>query len=228
MKKIVLSIFIAGAFAAACSCGAKEAPFQAEPTLAATVAPTPSPTTAPTPDPTPTPEPERAAVGEVIYRINCGGDEDVEDFVADMKFYSGNTTPDQLAEPGDDVDAATFVYNIPDTLKNPAPWRVYNSCRWAGVGRFLYNLDELEPGREYVVRLHFYLFFDRTKNNFDFIFNGTKLRENYDIREAAGGVGTAFIEEVVANADDKGLIEVGFWCIDGSCVYVMGIEVIAN
>ena len=130
-----------------------------------------------------------------VYRIDCGGGA-VSPFAADQ-FSSGGS--------------AASVTNAIDTggARSPAPQAVYQSCRF---GNFTYNLPNLTPGAEYVVRLHFSENYWTVVGgrNFSVAINGTQVLTNFDILAETASQYKALIKTFTAVADATGQITVQF------------------
>jgi hypothetical protein len=149
------------------------------------------------------------AVGQL--QINSGGGA-VGSFVADTDFSGGAT------------GSTTATVNT-SAVTNPAPQAVYQSERW---GVFTYTIPNLNPGSAYKVRLHFaeLVFGTPGKRVFNVAINGTTVLSNFDIIVAAGGTGTAVIQEFTPTANASGQIVISYQ--KGSADYPKssGIEII--
>jgi uncharacterized repeat protein (TIGR04076 family) len=103
------------------------------------------------------------------------------------------------------VDGADLI-DISRTA-DPAPKEVYGSERW---GEFRYDLDGLEAGSAYRLRLHFaeVFFSEEGKRAFDVRANGQVLLKDFDIVKEAGGANKALVREAEVRADARGRIAV--------------------
>lgn len=94
-----------------------------------------------------------------------------------------------------------------------APQEVYQAQR---EGEATYRIDGLTPGAAYTLRLH--LAETRYKNPgervFDVAINGTTRLIDYDILAHAGARDRAYVEELVARADEAGTITVATSALD--------------
>ncbi|MCL2707678.1 MAG: malectin [Defluviitaleaceae bacterium] len=202
-----------------------EAPQAATPE--STPSPTPAPTPSPTPEPTPEPEPETVAAGTPVYQINCGGLTDVGSFVKDYKYWSGSTTSDSTGFTNEEEFGELVIF--PEGLKDPAPIFCYNSSRWVGAGFFGYRFDELEPGRDYVIRLHFNPKNpDSVKPIIDLTINGEMILEGYDLLDFVNEMYLVYIMELPATADEDGKIAIDFIHKKNNAIWVNAIEVVAG
>ena len=233
--KLIRIIFVLAVFAFLMpACGvSREAQTEQAGEVSPTVAPiaTPTPTPVPTPTPTPTPEPEDDSVkpGDAVYRINCGSMLPVGEFEKDQKYWAGNMSDNESGvEDTSDADALAEFITIPDTLKDPAPLLVYNSLRWVGAGFFGYRFDGLEPGREYLLRLHQIELRDRDPGIFNVRIGEEIVMEGLSVLEVTGGMGLASILELSAVANEDGKIDIDIVHVKTNAVMLAAIEVIAG
>jgi len=126
------------------------------------------------------------------YSINSGGP-GVGAFAADA-YYGGS--------------ANTFsVTNSIDTnaVPNAAPAAVYQTERW---GEFAYLLQNLVPGSNYTVRLHFAEISPSVNNagdrRFNVAINGVAVFTDFDVLAQAGAKFRALTREVKMRADGSG------------------------
>ncbi len=156
--------------------------------------------------PTPTPTPTLS----VPYGINSGGST-TGSYVADRNFTGGS-----LYTTANSVDTTG--------LTNPAPEAAYKSVRY---GNFSYNLPNLNPETNYVLRLHFDEFYWTSIGSrvFDVSVNGSQVLNDYDIYEAAGAQNKAIIEDIPVTTDEEGDLNVQFTSVTDNAM-VSGIEVV--
>ncbi|PWU13802.1 MAG: hypothetical protein C5B50_18600 [Verrucomicrobia bacterium] len=132
------------------------------------------------------------------YAINCGGAA-AGSFAADSN-YAGS--------------ANTFsITNTIDTTgtSSPAPMAVYQTERW---GEVAYVLNNLVPGSNYTVRLHFAEISPSVTHTgdrqFNVSLNGLQIFSNFDILSAAGAKFRAISRDIKKQADASGTILVQF------------------
>jgi hypothetical protein len=132
------------------------------------------------------------------YALNSGGGA-VGAFAADANFAGS---------------ANTFsVTNVIDTsgLANAAPMAVYQTERW---GEFAYVLNNLVPGSNYTVRLHFAEISPSVNNpgarRFNASLNGIQVLSDFDILAVAGAKFRARTLEIKKRADGSGTLLVQF------------------
>ena len=144
--------------------------------------------------------PEASALAAVTYAVNSGGGA-AGTFSADAYFSGGSTSSTSAA-----IDTSGVT--------NPAPQAVYQAERW---GNNTYTFPNLNPGRNYVVRLHFAeIFFTAAgKRQFNVLLNGTQVLTNYDIFADAGTNNKAVIKEYTVAANGSGQIVVQYVNIPG-------------
>ena len=137
----------------------------------------------------------KTSAPEARYRINCGGNAQGT-FIADAFYTEGET---YFGNAKIDVSKAS----------TPAPEAVYQSDRF---GNFDYVLPNLEPGKEYLVRLHFAeLVADKAeKRLFNVRSNDTDILEKLDIFAVAKGKNRAVVRDVSVKADDQGCVRLEF------------------
>jgi len=137
----------------------------------------------------------KTSAPQAHYRINCGGNAQgtfmADAFCTEGETYFANTKIDRSKAP------------------TPAPEAVYQSERF---GDFDYVLPNLEPGKEYLVRLHFAeLVVDQSKKRiFNVRSNNADIVAKLDIFAVAQGQNRAIVREVTAKADDQGCVRLEF------------------
>ena len=150
------------------------------------------------------------------YAINSGGAA-VGSFVADSNFAgSANTFS---------VTNTIDVSGVPSA----APPAVYQTERW---GDFAYALNNLVPGSNYIVRLHFAEISPSVHNvgdrRFNVSVNGTQVFSGFDVLAAAGAKFRALTREIKKRADNSGAILVQFTPGASNQPKCSGIEIVAN
>jgi hypothetical protein len=150
------------------------------------------------------------------YALNSGGGTNGS-FAADAN-YAGS--------------ANTFsVTNAIDlsSASNAAPAGVYQSERWGG---FSYVLNNLVPGSNYLVRLHFAEISPSVNNpgdrTFNVFVNGVLALSQYDILAQAGAKFRAISRDVKKRADNSGLLTVDFTPGNANQPKLSGIELLSN
>ncbi len=132
------------------------------------------------------------------YAINSGGGA-AGSFGADSN-YAGSTN-------------TLSVTNLIDStgVTNPAPMAVYQNERW---GDFAYALNNLVPGSNYTVRLHFAEISSSVnqpgERRFNVSLNGIQVLSDLDVLAAAGAKFRAVVREIKRRADTSGAILVQF------------------
>ncbi|MCL2103799.1 MAG: ThuA domain-containing protein, partial [Kiritimatiellaeota bacterium] len=146
----------------------------------------------------------------VVTAINIGGKE-VGAFKADARMTGGKV----------------YAVNNPIDLSgaaDAAPEAVYQSSRYENMSC---AFDGLKPDAPYLLRLHFAELYhqDAGRRVCDVIANGTKIVENFDIVEKAGGAFKAVTETKGVTSDAQGKITVEFKTVRDQAL-VNGIELL--
>jgi hypothetical protein len=132
------------------------------------------------------------------YAVNCGGLA-VGGFGADVNFAGSANTY-----------SATNVINT-NGVAAAAPMAVYQTERW---GDFAYVLNNLVPGSNYTVRLHFAEISPSVTNvggrQFSVSLNGTQVFTNFDVLAEAGAKFKAMTREIKKRADSSGTLVAQF------------------
>ena len=91
----------------------------------------------------------------------------------------------------------------------PAPSSVYQTEH---NGNFTYTIPGLEPGRDYLVRLHFAEIYHSSTGSrvFDVSINGEQVLNDYDIYAETGARYAAVVHEYTTDANADGQIVIGF------------------
>ena len=136
------------------------------------------------------------------------------------------------ADSGWTGSANTFsVSNAIDTSAalNPAPQAVYQTERW---GDSTYTFNNLIPGTNYTIRLHFAEISPSVTaigdRQFHVSINGTQVLTNFDIFSVAGGKFRAVTRQFVAVAGPSGQVIVQFIKGASNEAKIGGIEVFAT
>lgn len=158
----------------------------------------------PSPTPTPTPTPATSAI------INAGGTT-AGSFQADNSYNGGTVYSSTTA-----VDTSNVT--------SPAPQGVYQSVRY---GNFTYNVSNLVPNTNFLVRLHFNELYWTSAGSrvFNVAINGQQVLSNFDIFQAAGGANKAVVEDFVRSSDSTGKISIQFTTVTDNAA-VSGIEIV--
>jgi Malectin domain/PQQ-like domain len=144
-------------------------------------------------------------------RINAGGVA-AGAFLSDVDYVGGSTSS---------VAKAVITTGV----NNPAPQSVYQSDRF---GKATYTIPNLNPGQQYVVRLHFAeTYFNTTGARiFNVAINGTTVLQNFDIVATAGTSFTAVVKEFQVVANNSGQITVALTNGTANNAKINGIEVL--
>jgi hypothetical protein len=150
-----------------------------------------------------------------IIAISAGSSSTIGSFLSDRDFNGGSPFSTNIA-----VDTSHAV--------NPALPATYQSCRYGQ--NFSYVIPGLDPGAEYLVRLHFSeVYFTAPGSR---VFNvsfggGTPVLNNFDIVGATGGRGVATVREFMATANISGNISIEFSGVVENAI-VSGIEIVSG
>jgi hypothetical protein len=132
------------------------------------------------------------------YTINSGGPA-VGSFVADAN-YAGSAN----------------TFSVTNTILTSgvslaAPMAVYQTARW---GEFAYLLNNLAPGSNYTVHLHFAEIFPSVNNagerRFNVSVNGAQALTDFDVLAAAGTKFKALTKDIKMRADSSGTLLIEF------------------
>ncbi len=156
------------------------------------------------------------SASQLVLGINAGGDTE-GNYVADTNVTGGSTY-----SVSDGVNTTQVV--------NPAPQAVYQSSRY---GNFTYTLNNLTPGGQYTLRLHFNELYWGTWHSaffggvgsrvFNVSVNGTQELSSFDIYSTAGGANTAITEQFPVTPDSNGTVTIDFSSVTDNAL-VNGIE----
>jgi len=99
------------------------------------------------------------------------------------------------------------------------------------IAPLTYGIGELKPNAPYTVRLHAIEFADVPpgKRLIDVSVNGKVLLSGFDIRAMAGAIKKAVVQDLQAQTDDKGTLEIRISATDpksGNCPTLSGIEIL--
>ncbi len=155
--------------------------------------------------------------GTLVYQINAGSTANSAGFApyaADEFVTGGNASGT-----GNKINTGTVV--------SAAPASVYQSERSGGP--FTYVLPNLNPGKNYLVRLHFAEFYfpGPGQRMFNVAINKVAVLQNFDIFAASGAQNTAIVEQFTTTADANGNITVSFTNGSVNAAKVSGLEVYA-
>jgi hypothetical protein len=144
-------------------------------------------------------------------RINSGGVA-AGAFLADVDFVGGAVSSTNKA-----IVAAG--------VNNPAPQAVYQSDRFQ---KMTYTVPNLNPGQQYLVRLHFAETYFTTvgARKFNVAINGTPVLQDFDIVATAGAAFTAVVKEFQATANSSGQIVIALTNGSANNAKISGIEVL--
>jgi hypothetical protein len=150
------------------------------------------------------------------YALNSGGGA-IGSFAADANFAGSANT-----------------FSVTNTIStsgvaNAAPMAVYQTERW---GEVAYVLNNLVPGSNYTVRLHFAEVSPSVNNvadrRFNVSLNGIQVLTDFDILAAAGAKFRAVTREIKKQADSSGTLLVQFSRSAASEPKCSGIEVFGS
>jgi malectin (di-glucose binding ER protein) len=112
-------------------------------------------------------------------------------------------------------------------VTSPAPQAVYQSIRYGNT--FAYNIKNLTPNTNFLVRLHFNELYWTSAGQrvFNVAINGNQVLSNYDIFADAGGENIAVIKSFNTTSDSNGKISIQFTTVTDNAM-VNGIELLAQ
>lgn len=147
----------------------------------------------------------RTFYNPLLTAVHCGGagvatlSDDQRTFAADQN-YSGGAA----------WNANGYSYAVDVSgVTHPAPQTAYQDQRY---GNMSYTFNNFLPGTNYLVRLHCMecCWNSAGKRVFNVFINGQKVLSNFDIYATAGGQNRAVIKEIMATADTRGRLVIGF------------------
>jgi hypothetical protein len=154
-------------------------------------------------------------------------------FVRSYALNSGGGAVGSFA-PDSNVAGSANTFSVTNTIDiagvpNAAPVAVYQTERW---GDFAYVLNNLVPGSNYTVRLHFAEISPSVNGpgdrRFNIILNGTQVFSNFDIVAETGAKFRATTREIKKRADSLGTMLVQFSPSAANAPKCSGIELFSS